>query len=155
LKAPQGKNMDLILVLTGALLAFIAQNIFFFKTENVSIVNDYIKIYSDIEDYATKYWLCDCESNKDSLFLNFDCISHINGMINASGHFYETAQNVLGKYHNEFVEIDQNLFDLVTGGEYESKNKKRDINRAIEIITKCNEMKALLHKSRRAQFWAK
>jgi hypothetical protein len=147
--------MDLAAGLIGAFLAFAAQNIFYFKAENVSIVNDYIKSYEEIERYATRYWLSGDENSKDSRGVDIECVAHINGMINASNQFYETAQSVLGKFHDEFVEIDQELFDLVTGGSFNSRGKKVDINRATEIITKCNEMKALLHKSRRAQFWSK
>jgi len=73
----------------------------------------------------------------------------------ASGLFENDAQRLMRKKYVDYNMLDGELFDLVTGGSFQTSSKQRDCQRVIEIMAECNEMRAFLRKIRRSVFWAR
>lgn len=137
--------------LTGALVTYLAQNYFAMQSEDSAHLNDHISEMKSIEEFAVSYWLTDpvLDPTKDKLFA-----AKIQGAIFASSCFNGDARRILGNMYSEYVELDQSIYDAVTGGGFQTANRKIEYERVVEIMALCNQMRSLLRRSRRRQFWA-
>lgn len=145
--------MELATALIAALLALVFQNLFSLKSQNVEIINNFIELYMEIERFAVDYWLLDAKNETDRL-REQGYLVRINGFMAASAEFYSLSEKILGKFHCDFVDADQELFDLVTGADFMAKRRKMDAERATSIVESCQKMRLVLYTARKAQFWA-
>ena len=134
---------------SGALLTYIAQNYFAMQAEDSAHVNDHISEITLIEAYAVAYWLVEPDE-KDIQRLNQ---AKLEGAISASACFNEDARRILGKDYGKYINLDQAIFEAATGGQFGTATKQIDYSRVVEIMSLCNEMRSLLRRSRRSQYW--
>ncbi|WP_424973580.1 hypothetical protein [Dinoroseobacter sp. S124A] len=133
----------------GALITYIAQNYLAMQSEDSAHLNDHISEIKLIESYAVAYWLAEPDDVEQRLYQ-----AKLEGAISASGCFNKDAQRILGNKYNEYVKLDQAIYEAATGGQFGTATKKIDYNRVVEIMTLCNELRSLLRQSRRSQYWA-
>lgn len=138
--------------LFGALLAYLGQTYFAMQSQDSAYLNDHISEIQRIEDYAVAYWLTDQKLDSARLLLHQ---TKLEGAISASGCFNNDAKRILGKNYQNYVSLDQLIYEAATGGSFSTNLKEIDYNRVVEIMTYCNEMRALLRRSRRQQYWAR
>lgn len=138
--------------LLGALLTYLAQNYFAMQSQDAQCIDDHILEIRNIENYALEYWLTDPKENPvaDAVLA-----SKVQGAMTVSSCFNVEARRLLGALHQEYIELDQWIFDAATGGDFLGNSRTIDGNRAIEIMSACNNMRALLRRSRRRLYWAR
>lgn len=136
----------------GALLAYLAQTYFAMQSQDSAYLNDHITEIQRIENYAVAYWLTDPKLDSDGMLIHQ---AKLEGAISASGCFNNDAKRILGKNYEKYVSLDQSIFETATGGSFQTNLKKVDYPRVVEIMRYCNEMRALLRRSRRQQYWAR
>lgn len=122
------------------------------QSEDSAHLNDHISEIKLIESFAVAYWLEEQDEGEKNERLYQ---AKLEGAISASGCFNQDAQRILGDNYNEYVKLDQAIFEATTGGQFGTISKKVDYNRVVEIMTLCNEMRSLLRRSRRKQYWAR
>lgn len=136
----------------GALITYMAQNYFAMQSEDSAHLNDHISEIKLIESYAVAYWLAEPdEGGKEQRLYQ----AKLEGAISASGCFNEDAQRILGNNYNDYVKLDQAIYEATTGGQFGTATKEIDYNRVVEIMGLCNELRSLLRQSRRNQYWAR
>lgn len=137
--------------LAGALITYIVQNFFAMQSEDSAHLNDHISEIKLIESYAVAYWLAEpgAEGKEQRLYQ-----AKLEGAISASSCFNIDAQRILGSKYNEYVKLDQAIYDAATGGQFGTATKEIDYDRVVEIMKLCNELRSLLRQSRRNKYWA-
>lgn len=138
--------------LVGGLVAYLMQMHLTMYSADTSSLNEHIDELRIIEDYAVAYWLLD---HDEDLRVESDLEAKLEGALTASACFNEDAKRILGRLYPAYVEFDQEFFDAVTGGDFQTAHRKSEPHRVIEIIRIGNEMRALLRKGRRQQYGAK
>lgn len=138
--------------LAGGFATYLAQNYFAMQSEDSAHLNDHSSEITLIESYAVDYWLADPGEGEARERL---CQAKLEGAISASSCFNKDAQRILGNQYQEYVRLDQAIYDAATGGQFGTVTKKADYDRVVSIMTLCNEMRSLLRQSRRNQYWAR
>ncbi|UWS06742.1 hypothetical protein [Phaeobacter inhibens] len=138
--------------IVGALAAAILQYVTNVLYENISTINDHIEEIKGIEVRAIQYWLIDPASDQSA---EDESGALLQGAMSASAMFNINGRSLLGCHHDKYIELDQQLFEAATGGDFRGAAKKPDYQRVEEISTICCEIRALLRKCRKAQFGAK
>ncbi len=148
----EGSDTAMIGAVFGAIFGAgfgILGNIFFqLKNQDVQLINDHIDGIYKIDGLAAQYWLGESD-NLPAL------AARISGTMSASGYFLSDAVRLLGNKYTEFRRLDGELYDLITGGSFQTTDHEADFNRATEIIAKCNEMRSLLRNSRWSIYWSR
>jgi hypothetical protein len=141
--------MGIIIVIVGAIVgaasAFIF-NLFHWRIVEkrhaiTAIGNALIEIISHLEESAIDYWLCADISNLKKLEIsiksynkvNRKLISELNSKI--SNNVYTSTKVKLTNFGNE-------IFDLTTGGDFETEALKNEPVKAAKISLMCSSTKA-------------
>lgn len=140
----------------GAVLAstatYLFQNYLTLKSLDVAFIDDFIDDLERIENLSISYWSGD---KKNAASENIVLAPQIRGALHASTVFFNNAQRLLANDYSRFMQLDGRLFDLTTGGNFESKYKAPDPGRVVEIMECTNELRQLLRHARRKTFWAR
>jgi hypothetical protein len=141
----------------GVLTTIGVQSYFRKLADETALINDLIGDIDRIEDLATRYWLAGRlgpVSARHSEDDDRELAAQIRGAVHATGCFQEHADKVLAKRAPEFRTIDGKIFDLTTGGGFETKDREPDLKRVVAIMEACNEMRFLLRTARWQKLWA-
>jgi hypothetical protein len=139
-------------VILGGLISYLITNFMSKKATDVDLINNQMDQVSKLESYALDYWLNDGEAVKDS---NDKSAALVNGAMTAGSYFEEHAVRIMSKLqYATYTRLDGELFDLVTGGTFETAEKAVDCERVVEIMAKCNEVRGFLAMARRSMFGA-
>lgn len=142
----------LIGALLGALLTYFTTNYITMLSMDVASLNDHVAQVKLIEKYAVAYWLTD--PNVDPI-QNHNLETKLLGAISASAYFEKEAKRILCGNYSKYCQLDQELYESATGGNFQSKSKAMDPERVIKTMKVCNELCALLRKSRRSLYWVR
>ncbi len=137
-------------VLAGGLTTFVLTAVFAMKKAEIDSINDHIGELRNIETLATEYWLQNATHQKES-----EMVARLKGAFSASAHFNNVAPRILGYRYEIYAELDTQLYDLATGGQFESASRTSNSSTAIDIISICTEIRALLREARRSIFWTR
>ena len=141
----------IVSVFFGTIFSYILHHLIKMREMDIEVLNDHISQISKIEDLATEYWLSQSNDTEELGAL----AARINGAFTATSYFRKEAERLLGSRFEPYVTLDGNLYDLATGGLFQSTGREPDQSRAVKIITVCNELRSLLRQGRRALFWAR
>ena len=136
----------------GGLITYLVGNYKSLTETDVTMVNDQIEQTWRIEGCAVDYWLADTKSSSEN---DKHLASLLNGAMTASSYFENDAERLMAHSYSKFKELDDDLFDLATGGDFQGHARDVDHDRVIQIISKCNEMRSFLRKTRRSIFGAR
>jgi hypothetical protein len=129
------------------LLGFFSASYFASRLTEVAAVNDHIEDLKQVEAFAVAYWI-----GEDPNSAEF--VAHkLRGKLHASSVFRSRFGGILGARHEEYIELEGRLFDLATGGGFQTKSFKPDAQIAVSVMQVCNEMRAVLRSARRHLYW--
>lgn len=135
----------------GATITYLAQNYVRLLTEDVAQLNDHIAEISRVQDAAVAYWLSVHEHETAE---EKDLRYRLLGALEVSKSFRPDASRLLGCRFGRYKELDGLIYDLATGGCFETASREQDGNRAVEVMALCHDLRAVLRSARRAVFWA-
>lgn len=139
-------------IILGGLISFLITNFMSKKATDVDLINNQMEQVSKLESYALDYWLNGGDAVKGS---NAKLAALVNGAMTAGSYFEEHAVKIMSKFqYATYTRLDGELFDLVTGGTFETVEKVVDCERVVEIMAKCNEIRSFLATTRRSIFGA-
>ena len=138
--------------ISGAVVAAVWQYVTNLLNANISTINDHIQEIKTIEALAIRYWLIDPKSDPTA---EHESEALLLGAMNASAMFNAQGEKLLGYRHGEYLDLDQQLFEAATGGDFGVKAKQPDYQRVTEISTICCKIRAFLRECRKAQFGAR
>ncbi|MBR3371151.1 MAG: hypothetical protein IKG52_11045 [Rhodobacteraceae bacterium] len=134
----------------GGIVTYLAQNYIRIIDEDVKLLNDHIDDLETLEQSAIAYWL----SSAKHLSHEDKCLrARIYGALSVADCFRPSAERLLGCNGKEYFALDAELYDIATGGDFETQSKKMDPDRAAEIIKVAHKMRSVLRRSRRSMYW--
>lgn len=137
--------------IVGGLTSYLFQTFLNIKNEDVAVINNHISDIDRIERAATEYWLCDASQNQGKAE---ELAAILSGCLAVSGCFNAHAAKLLGYRYSDYKLLDDDLFDLATGGDFQVAGRNPDLQRVTSIITACHSLRLVLKHARRARFWA-
>lgn len=140
----------LIGALIGALFSYLAQNFAAIRSMQVAKLNSHIATLDTLEGFATEYWLLGPSASR---MVEQALEARINAHLTALNHFESDAQKLLGALYARYSAVAGDLYDHVTGGDYETARRDFDKFRAQQIASCCTEMRSILSDSRIGLFW--
>lgn len=141
----------------GVVATILVQSYFRKLSDETALLNDLITDIGKIEDLAVRYWLAGADEPKVAALKATEdkaLAAQLRGAVHATGCFSASAEKVLAKRVVEFRALDGRIFDLTTGGDFETKNRAPDYERVVAIMEACNEMRFLLRTARWQKLWA-
>ncbi len=139
-------------VIVGTVMAFIYTSYVNHRTNQNDIIKDYLADLQKIEDLCRMYWL---PLNGD-LPLQHSNIGHeLRAKLEATSVYYTLSQNILGHSFAQFKELDQKLFDLATGGDFQTKRFEPCVETYAGCIEAISEIRNLLRTKRNTMFWSR
>lgn len=132
--------IPLISVITGAFIGFFCNRFHWIWTEKEKKKTDsFAKIFTlinELETLSVEYWTKDhCEDDKK----NEVYIKSKIRLLTKYVRFVDAKQEAIKKDLDNFT---SEIFDLVTGDEFESKNRKTSKKKAISISYRCADINA-------------
>lgn len=147
---------ELLIGLAGALLGglihYLIQNYLNLHTADVDLINNQIEQIGRIEKAGVDYWHhdpTDAEGEDKRL------ASLLNGEMTSSSYFEKDAKRLMKLKYSKYEALDGELYDMATGGDFQTKAKAVDCERVIGLMAKCHELRAFLRKTRRSVYWAR
>ena len=140
--------MPVISLLVTFILGFASASYFAFRLSEVAAVNDHLDDVKQIEALAVSYWLDEDAEKRDI------CAHKLRGKLHASAVFRARFGKVLGHRMAEYADLEGRLFDLATGGTFQTAGFEPDPATAVSIMQLSNETRALLRRVRRHVYWA-
>lgn len=137
----------IIAAFVGALSAYAFNKIHWHQVHQIeqskSIINDVDKLASSIEELAVKYWLQDYNASSagDLKLMEISIKSYLRIIINFCKLFREN------KIPSDLESLTNELFELCTGGDFESIRRIKCENTATNIAIICAEIRLDLSKS--------
>lgn len=142
--------LPIITASVAFLLGFFSATYFAMRQADISSINDHLEDIKQIESLAVLYWLGEFKSPQEQASTGH----RLRGKLHAAALFRERSSNLLGCRYVEFRSLDGDLFDVATGGDFESASFSPSPETAITVMTKCNEIRALLRTVRKHIYWA-
>jgi hypothetical protein len=136
----------------GGLVATLTQFYFSMRSQDIERINDLIMDIERIEKLSIQYWLNSSAKNYDE---QMDIAAQIRGATHATSAFLDKSKSLFAGDWEKYKELDGKLFDLTSGGLFESKKQVKDWQRVVEIMECINEIRHLMRGSRRKMFWAR
>jgi hypothetical protein len=137
----------------AAVLALAANTYFQYKSAQNDLVKDYLEDLKEIEKLSVQYWLGDHQSDRDALKR---AGVELRARLNATGIFRErvkTRKIVVESLYAGFKDLDNRLFDLATGGKFQTHVMEADEQTADEIVQVVSELRMILRESKIARYW--
>lgn len=141
--------LALFSLVLGGLVTYLV-GVFSAKTAtDLSLLNDQIRQFDRIQAAAISYWHHDPKTAPE---LERQLENTLQGEVAASSYFATDAERIMRSGYFEYMKLDGELYDLVTGGAFQTASKAPDFERVIKIMVKCHEIRAFLRSSRRSIF---
>jgi hypothetical protein len=140
-------------VILGGLVAYISATYFNIKTTQNDIIKDYLEELKDIEKLSSQYWLGDHKNKKSELF---NIGVELQARLSATANFLDIAKKygvIVKGHYVEFKDLDAQLFDLTTGGAFQTAGMRADAENFDQIIQTISKIRRLLRSSRIARYW--
>ncbi|MCQ0971538.1 hypothetical protein MLD63_14020 [Paracoccus sp. TK19116] len=115
---------------------------------DISSIADLMFDINKLEDLAIEYW---SQSGGTAEARKLE--SQIHGGFAATTHF--DYQRICGSRTDQFRNLDLEIHDEITGGNFEGADRAPEYARIISILHKTHEMKFLLREIKRSQYWFK
>lgn len=138
--------------LLGGLVQYLIQNYLNLHSADVDLINNQIEQVDRIEKAGIAYWHYDpvVDELEDQRLAAI-----LNGEMTSSSYFEEEAMRLMKSRYASYETLDGGIFDIATGGQFQTKSKEVDCERVIELMAKCHELRAFLRKTRRSVYWAR
>ncbi|WP_155914577.1 hypothetical protein [Asticcacaulis sp. AC460] len=139
--------------LLAGLITLIVTTLFNIRSAQNEIVKDYLEDLKKIEDLSIQYWLGDHEAKRDDLE---KIAIELRARLTATGDFCQLVGKngiVVAGFYSRFRKLDGQLFDLATGGSFQTAMMKADPATADQLIQILSEIRSLLRQSRVARYW--
>lgn len=132
--------IPIISVIIGALIGFFLNHVHWKRTEKEKKkTNSFTKIFtliSELESLSVEYWTKDtCEDDEKTEVYIKSKIRLLTKYVKS----IDASQEAIKKELDYFT---SDIFDLVTGDEFESKGRKASKNKAISISYRCTDINA-------------
>lgn len=142
----------LVAAVVAALLTFIIQAWIIRASDAATLLNEQIVQIGRLEKIAIEFWSCDADQD----FRSLQCQqAEIEGVLAATSHFLDAADPILGMRRVRYKQLDDEVFDAITGGDFASHSRRSDPDRVRNIIVSCGSQCSLLRHARRNILWLK
>lgn len=135
----------------GGLATYLLQTLTNLRSEDVAAINNHIADIDRIEAAAIEYWLHDAKKDPSRAK---ELAAVLNGCLAVSGCFNVSARELLSNRYGEYKRLDDELFDVATGGNFQVADRRPDLERVTGIMSVCHSMRMVLKQARKARFWA-
>ncbi len=144
---------DFGLVILGGLITYLFSMLIAKLGNDQNEITEHINEIMRVEDAAVSYWTYD--PSKDAAgSREQELAARLQGQMLCTLAFRERANSLLGDSLDEYLELDGRLFDVSTGGAFNSPNRAPDFARVIEVVGLCHRMRNVLRRSRSRRYWA-
>ena len=138
-----------ILALLGFILGVASATYFAMRQTDIAALNDHLDDIRQIELLASSYWLGEEEDVRRR-----DIIGHrLRGKLHTASLFRGSYAAVLGAELVQYKLLEGDLFDLATGGTFQTAGFVPDPKVAGAIMVNCNELRILLRRVRKHIYW--
>lgn len=132
--------LPIISVIIGALIGFFLNQVHWKRTEKEKRkTNSFTKIFtliSELESLSVEYWTKDtCEDDEKTEV-------YIKSKIRLLTNYVKSVDATQVAIKKELDNFTSDIFDLVTGDEFESKGRKASKSKAISISYRCTDINA-------------
>lgn len=138
-------------VLIGSILTLLLQFLLASRLTKVAILNDHAADISNIEKLATEYWLEPGQADADQEKVR---AAKLKGAVHSTASFAKQAEKLFRAKYKEYKDLDFQIFDATTGGDFETTERAVDADRVVRVILLCSEMRAMLRSQRSRLYWA-
>lgn len=141
--------ISFLVALVAFCLGVASATYFAMRQTDVAALNDHIDDIRQVEALASSYWLGEEDDERKR-----DIVGHrLRGKLHTTALFRGSYAKVLGAELAEYKRLEGDLFDLATGGNFQTADFKPDPKVANAIMTNCNEMRILLRRVRKHIYW--
>lgn len=145
--------ISLLTVLIGALGTYLIQTLLSSRNTDLAEINEHIAEISKIEDCAVEHWTID--ASKDAERANAKALAaKLRGLVGVTSAFRERARHLLGDSFEAYVRLDDQLLDAATGGSFEQHDREPDLDRVVEVMVICHQIRRVLRRARKRRHWA-
>jgi hypothetical protein len=141
----------IITFILGFASAYFVQWITAKRNNRLSEITEYLAEIEKIQAASVEYWLND---SRDESIKEKALSAKLRGVFHATGKLRERSRGLLGNLSEEFIRLDGEIYDCVTGGKFDIAQREPDYQRVVQAMQLCAEMKAVLRDARSAMFWA-
>ncbi len=141
-------------VVIGAILTWLGTvlhgNYFSIRSQSVNYIDDYLRDLGTIESLAVEYWSKNASAPEEKLLS-----ARLRGALHSSSIFLEYSKNALGNDHPRFTDLDGEMYDAATGGDFDGADRVESYERIVRIATTASELRHLLRAARMKTYWAR
>ncbi|MET3588169.1 hypothetical protein ABID21_004302 [Pseudorhizobium tarimense] len=132
-------------LVVGALLGWFLQQYRVARSEDAALINEHIKDIEKFCDAAQAYWLKVPASQDEERA----AAAKVRAAHAATTHLYSEMDSLCSAEASKYREMSLELFNLATGGAFESSRTSIDAERAIDIYDLTAQIVHLLRRARR------
>ena len=137
--------VGLIVALGGAVAAYMFSRLQIRQEKarnNIkTIATNLHEMVSELENLSLKYWLKDADPGDSEMSIR---IKSVLRLIRKYKNTYKSTATLDADRLSVIQEFNSRIYDVVTGGDFESPNRKKNSVRAAAIARECTSAKALL-----------
>lgn len=119
----------ILLLLLGAALGSLIQQYRIARSEEISLINEHIKDVEKFCDSAQAYWLKTPTTQDEDRSL----AAKVRAAHFATTLLYEEIATICADKAREYKGLSQSLFEVATGGDFESAQRIQDPARAMDV----------------------
>ncbi|KQI68175.1 hypothetical protein AN189_12335 [Loktanella sp. 3ANDIMAR09] len=145
---------DLLIAVAGGFAGFIASVFFHAWTGRISddqaSLDELKEALSQVRQLGLNFWLVDAMPSNDEIKARtiLWCAVH------TTSEYEKILRRCLKADFDEYQRLDDRLFDIATGDEFESAGRKANPAIATEISVTCSKMRSMIRTRRRDLLWA-
>ena len=145
-------GVPIFAALLSALVTYSINTYFNLKAAQNDLTKDYLEDLKIIETLSLDYWLGDHQKDKARLIR----VSHeLRARLDTTAYFVNSAKAngaIIPKHNLKFKELDGKLFDMATGGNFQTHLIAADPSVAANIVNITSEIRSLLRESKVARY---